>query len=303
MKTMIIGAGSDLGIHIDGAKYGPDSLLKDIKSTYSGETVNIMQDADIIKSRNLSDKRKNEYEIDKFNTKVYEACKSAIKKGLFPITIGGDATVAIASTLANADSNVEDIGLIWIGAHALFDTFETTTTGNIHDLSCATLAGYKCEELRGYSTEKKIIYPAKCIILGVREIESSERENIKYSGVTVIKGNELKEKGIKEVIENSFKQATEKTKSVHVVFSLDLLDPSIAPGVSLPEEGGIEEKDTYILLDEILKHYNDISAFDIVELNPLRDINRKTEQIALNILATTIMKIEKYKNVNKIRKY
>ena len=71
MKTFIVGAGSDLGVHIDGASLGPVQLLNDLKSFYKGESITIMQPADIIKSRNLSDRRKNEYEIDAVNTKIY----------------------------------------------------------------------------------------------------------------------------------------------------------------------------------------------------------------------------------------
>ena len=65
MKTVLIGAGSDLGVHIDGAHLGPLQLLNDMRGYYGGEMLNLMQDDSIIKSRNLSDRKKNEYEINK----------------------------------------------------------------------------------------------------------------------------------------------------------------------------------------------------------------------------------------------
>ena len=68
MKTIVIGAGSDLGVHIDGSNLGPVQLINDLKGFYKGESLSLNQDESIIKSRNLSDRRKNEYEIDKFNT-------------------------------------------------------------------------------------------------------------------------------------------------------------------------------------------------------------------------------------------
>ncbi len=73
MKIVIIGAGSDLGVHIDGAHLGPVQLMNNIKGFYQGEQNLFLQDNDILKSRNLSDRRKNEYEIDNFNTTVYNA--------------------------------------------------------------------------------------------------------------------------------------------------------------------------------------------------------------------------------------
>ena len=101
MKSMIFGAGSDLGVHIDGAHLGPTQLINDLQSFYKGETLNITQDENIIKSRNLSDRRKNEYEIDKYNTALYNAMVEKIKQEYFPILIGGDHSVAVASALAS----------------------------------------------------------------------------------------------------------------------------------------------------------------------------------------------------------
>ena len=73
MKTIIVGAGSDLGVHIDGAHIGPAQLSSDLQSFYKGDRISFVQDENILKSRNLSDRRKNEYDIDKFNTSVYKA--------------------------------------------------------------------------------------------------------------------------------------------------------------------------------------------------------------------------------------
>ena len=142
MKTILIGAGSDLGVHIDGAHLGPTQLFNDLKDFYKGEKLSYIQDENIIKSRNLSDRRKNEYEIDKFNTKMYNDILEKMKNEYFPILVGGDHSVAVASALADSAIN-ENIGIIWIDAHPDYNTFETTTTGNIHGLPLAAINGYK----------------------------------------------------------------------------------------------------------------------------------------------------------------
>lgn len=300
MKTVLIGAGSDLGVHIDGAKFGPTQLMNDMKSIYKNEMISLMQNENIIKSRNLSDRRKNEYEIDKFNTNLYNVEKEQLQKGVFPITIGGDHSVAIASSLAAA-SIYEEMGMIWIDAHTDYNTFQSTVTGNIHGLPCAAINGYKCNELRKFHNGNTID-PRKTVIVGARSIDDWEKDNIKYSGVTVFTTNDLKEKGIKAVMEEAFKIAGNRTKAIHISYDLDIIDPEIAPGVSVPEVDGINEIEAMEILKEILNHIEQISSMDIVELNPLRDIDRKTEQIALNILATTIQKVEKEKGVQKIEK-
>ena len=80
MKTIVVGAGSDLGVNIDGAHLGPVQLINDLKSFYQGEILSLLQDDKIIKSRNLSDRRKNEYEIDKFNTALYNKISEKINE-------------------------------------------------------------------------------------------------------------------------------------------------------------------------------------------------------------------------------
>lgn len=300
MKTVLIGAGSDLGVHIDGAKFGPSQLINDIKGSYQGEIISFIQDEKIIKSRNLSDHRKNEYEINKFNAKVYEAEVEQLKKGVFPITLGGDHSVAIASSLADCLVH-EDIGMIWIDAHTDYNTFESTVTGNIHGLPCAAINGYKCHDLRKFHNGT-VIDPRKTVIVGARSIDDWEKDNIKYSGVTVFTTQDLKKKGIQSVMEEAFKIAGNRTKSIHVSYDLDIIDPEVAPGVSIPEVDGISEEEAMDILKEVLNHIEEVSSMDIVELNPLRDINRRTEQIALNILATTIQKIEREKGIKRFEK-
>ena len=95
MKSIIIGGETDLGVHIDGAKLGPVQLINDVRSFYKGEILEYKQDENIIKSRNLSDRSKNKYEINEMNEVMYQDIVKKMKQGYFPIMIGGDHTVAI----------------------------------------------------------------------------------------------------------------------------------------------------------------------------------------------------------------
>ena len=286
METVVIGAGSDLGVHIDGAKLGPGQLLNDIKSFYTGETVSFVQSDDIIKSRHLGDLRKNEYEVDKFNSNLYKTLVDYHSKDYFPILLGGDHTVAIPSALASMKQH-DSIGMIWIDAHTDYNTFETTITGNLHGLPCAAITGYKNKDLITYH-EGKTIQPAKTVIIGARSIDPKEKDNLRYAGVTVFSTEDIREKGIDAIMEEAFKIATFKTNGVHISYDLDVIDPEIAPGVSVPEFDGINEEEALKINEFILKRMKDVVSYDLVEFNPLRDIDRKTEQIALNLLAQII---------------
>lgn len=291
MKTIVIGAASDLGVHIDGAHLGPVQLMNDIKSFYQGEEEMLLQDEGILKSRNLSDRRKNEYEIDKYNTTLYKMIVEKMKADYFPILVGGDHSVAAASALASAKVN-DNIGIIWFDAHTDYNTFETTVTGNIHGLTLAAITGYKNQELR-YFHDGNIIQTSKAVVVGARSIDEWEKDNVKYSGITVFTDQDIKEKGLENVVEEAFKIASERTKGVHVSFDLDLLDPEVAPGVSVPEFDGLSEEDALTINKLILKHMDKVVSYDLVEFNPLRDRDRKTEQIALNLLAQIINGAEK----------
>ena len=293
MRTMIFGAGTDLGVHIDGTSLGPVQLMNDVKAFYKGESMMFEQDKDIIKSRNLSDRRKNEYAIEEFNSNLYKNMVDKIKEEYFPIMIGGDHSAAIASALASAKVNV-DVGIIWIDAHTDYNTFETTVTGNIHGLPLAAINGYKNSELRYYH-DGKIIQPSRTVIVGARSIDEAEKENVKYSGVTVFTTDDIKEKGIDVVMDEAFKIAGYKTKGIHISYDLDVIDPDIAPGVSIPEFDGISEEEAMKINEYIIHHMDKVLSYDLVEFNPLRDVDRKTEQIALNILAQVIRAAENKK--------
>lgn len=293
MRTMIFGAGTDLGVNIDGASLGPVQLMNDLKAFYKGESMMFEQDKDIIKSRNLSDRRKNEYEIEKFNTNLYKNMVDKIKEEYFPIMIGGDHSAAIASALASAKVNI-DVGIIWIDAHTDYNTFETTVTGNIHGLPLAAINGYKNSELRYYH-DGKVIQPSRTVIIGARSIDDAEKDNVKYSGVTVFTTQDIKEKGIEAIMDEAFKIAGYKTKGIHISYDLDIIDPDVAPGVSVPEFDGINEEEAMKINEYIINHMQSVLSYDLVEFNPLRDVDRKTEQIALNLLAQVIRAAENKK--------
>ena len=299
MKTIVIGAGSDLGVHIDGAKLGSAQLLNDLQSFYKGETAAFQQPEDIIKSRNLSDREKNKYELEDFNTKLYNTIILKAKEEFFPIVIGGDHSVSMASALASV-KNQPDIGTIWISSHTNYCTFETTTTGNLNEFSLMTVSNQKNSDFRHFH-DGLIIQPSKTVVIGVREIERGTKEDLKYSGVTVFTMNDIKEKGIEEIIEQAFNIAGFKTQGVHVSFSLDSLDPDVAPGVSVPMDDGLTQEEAIQIHDAIVNNIENVVGYDIVEYNPLKDQNRKTEQIAVNLLAKIIKAAEKKDKYKKIK--
>ena len=217
------------------------------------------------------------------------------KDNYFPIVIGGDSSIIIPIALASSKVR-ENIGMILFSPYTNYNTFDTTVSGNINGMSLAAINGYKNNELRYYH-DGNVIQPTKTVVVGARSIDDWEKDNVKYSGLNVFTSEDIKQKGLETVINEAFSIANERTKGVHISFDLGLLDPSVAPGVSIPEFDGLSEEEVMNINKLIIAHMKDITSYDLVEFNPLRDENRKTEQIALNILAQIINAVNK-KNEN-----
>ena len=279
-KISFYGAGSDLGVHIDGASLGPKELIKNKTNKKIFE-----QDINYKKSLNKNDLKKNLNEVNKFNKELYN---SIVKDNNFCITVGGDHSIAIASGFASIKKH-HNLGLIWIDAHLDYNTFETTITGNLHGLPLATLNGLN-EELRPFY-KGNFFNPKNTVVVGYRALEDNanlEINNIKTMGVTVFTTNDIKEMGIEKIMELALKIANNNTKGIHISFDLDVIDPNIAKGVTIKEKDGINLNEVNQILEIINKQQN-IKSFDLVEYNPLNDIDKKTFEIASDILK----KIEK----------
>ena len=206
-----------------------------------------------------------------------------VKENNFCITIGGDHSIAIASGFASLKKH-HNLGIIWIDAHLDYNTFETTITGNLHGLPLATLNGLN-KDLRPFATDE-FYNPHNTVVVGYRAFEENanlEIENIKTMGVTVFTTNDIKEMGIDKVMELALKIANNNTNGLHISFDLDVIDPSIAKGVTIKEKNGINIDEVNNIMN-VLKKQTNIKSFDIVEYNPLNDTDKKTLEIALDIL-------------------
>lgn len=276
-KTTFIGAGLDLGVHIDGARLGPRTILKKLNFNH----ILLEQKENIIKSHDELDLKKNLEELNNFNKELYTTIK---KENRFCLTIGGDHSIAIASSLASLKKH-GNLGIIWIDSHLDYNTFKTTITGNLHGLPLASLNGLN-KELSIFH-DGNYFNPKNTVVVGYRAFEQNanlEIENIKTMGVTVYTTEDIKKYGVQKIMDMAFMIASNQTDGIHVSFDLDVIDPNLAPGVSVPEVNGINQEET----DEILTYLSEkkkiIKSFDLVEYNPLLDIENKTLEMALHII-------------------
>ena len=281
MKKILIGAGSDLGVHIDGASLGPEVILK----KKNLKKVLFKQDKNIKKSKTKNDLKKNLVDLNQFNETLYNFLK---KEKNFCITIGGDHSIAIASGLASLKKE-ENLGIIWIDSHLDYNTFATTITGNLHGLPLAALNGLN-KDLSKFH-DSNYYNPQNTVVVGYRALEENalaEIRNIQTMGVTVYTTDDIKKYGVSKIMEEAFKIAFKNTSGLHISFDLDVIDPEIAPGVTVKEKNGINLQETKEIINFLNTKNKYLKSFDLVEYNPLNDRNDATLEIANYILENII---------------
>lgn len=284
MKKMdIITACSDLGVNIDGAKLGPERILQLLNKDNYHEIKKVIPTIFYQKNNDKKNKMKNLKEINLFNQDLYLEIKNSLKNNYFPITLGGDHSIAIASALASIEK-YKNLGIIWFDAHGDFNTFKSTPSGNIHGLPLAAITNYEKKYLTSFHYGN-YYSPKNTVILGARDIDLPyELENLKDAGVTIISTQEIKKYGMESMAKKAIEIASYKTNGIHISYDLDVIDPLLAPGVSVPVEKGLNIEDSNSFLKVLFQNKEKIKSFDLVEFNPLYDKEQKTEKIAFDIL-------------------
>ena len=282
MKITLIEANQDLGVSVDGANLGPNVLSNFFKDDL--EVLAVNKD-DVNKEKDKDNLKKNLNFVNSFNKDLYNTCLSVKEKNEFPLVIGGDHTVAIPSSLASIKKE-EKLGIIWIDAHGDYNTFETTRTGNLHGLPLAASNGI-CSLLTDFH-DGNFYDHSNTVIVGGRDIDEWEMPNILKDNITVFTTEDIKNLGVKKVMEEAFKIASNNTNGVHISYDLDVIDPSIAPGVSVPAKDGINLDEAFEIVDELVKNKDIIKSMDLVEYNPTKDIDDVTKNIAIDILKKVI---------------
>ena len=284
----IVNACTDLGVAVDGANLGPDELTKDLREKEIRGIYRVYANEEN-QEKDKDNKKKNLKNINLFNEKLYNTVLDIIENGHFPLTLGGDHSLVIASALASINKN-KSLGIIWVDAHGDYNTFDTTITGNIHGLPLAAIDGYEKRDLVGFHNGN-FYNPKNTVIVGGRDIDPLEAVNLKDAGVTIFTTEDVHKRGMASVMEEAISIACNGTEGMHISYDLDVIDPIICPGVSVPAKDGINLDEAYEVVDEIIKHKDKLKSLDVVEYNPLKDIDGKTKIIAKTIIKSIINNI------------
>lgn len=218
--------------------------------------------------------------------------QEALDHGATPIVLGGDHSVA-AGTVAGVANHFraqqKKIGLIWMDAHSDINTPETSPSGNVHGMPVAALLGMEPAALRDLLGWSPKVLPENTVLIGIRDVDETERENIRRTGVTVFTMRDIDELGLRAVMERAIPIATNGTAGYHVSLDLDWVDPEDAPGVGTAVRGGATYREAHLAM-EILSDDGGMLSFELVEVNPILDEHNRTAELAVQLLCSAFGK-------------
>ncbi len=222
--------------------------------------------------------------VGELNYRLANITNRLSSDGQFFVTIGGDHSSAIGTWSGVATSiSPSPLGLIWIDAHLDSHTMETTPSGNIHGMPLAVLLGYGEHVLTDLLSPQVKLLPQNVCVVGVRSYEAEEQALLNKIGVKIIYMHEIYEKGIAFALNEAVNHVTKYTQHFGISFDLDAIDPKEAPGVGTPEPQGIIWQEFFEGFNSLSKSPKLIGA-EIVEFNPSRDRDHKTETLIVSLL-------------------
>lgn len=208
--------------------------------------------------------------------------EAGVLQGHFPLVLGGDHSVAIGtvSGIARAmRTRGERLGVIWVDAHTDMNTPGTSPTGNIHGMPLACLLGEGPASLTtALCGESPALRPEDVAILGVRDVDATESEIVRRTGVRVYAMSELDARGTATCLAEAIARVTAHTAGVHLSFDLDGVDPQHAPGVGTPVPGGLSLRESHLICEWVAQRTR-LCGMELVELNPTRDIRNQTAEL------------------------
>jgi len=298
LKIRILGVPLDLGQERRGVDMGPSAVRAAGLNAALKSLGHQVEDAGNIQVKipemqPFGDRRA------KYLSEIAETCQEVahriyqtLEAGYFPLSLGGDHSVAIG-TIAGVGKfyrdRGEDVGCLWLDAHADMNTPETSPSGNVHGMPFAATLGVGPEVLTkifGYAPKIK---PEKSVLIGARALDTRERRLVREAGINVFTMRAIDEQGMRAVMEKALAIVTADTAGFVASFDMDVVDPDEAPGVGTPVRGGITFREAHLAM-EMVADSKKMVAMELVEINPIIDILNKTAILGVGLISSALGK-------------
>jgi arginase len=289
-RISLIGAPTDIGAGSRGASMGPEALrVANIGPVLEGHGLEVIDRGNVSGPANPwlppVDGYRHLSEVVAWNEAVHEAMYAELQLGRLPILLGGDHCLGIGSISAVA-RHCRDTGkklrVLWLDAHADFNTNGLTPSGNIHGMPVAALCGYGPAVLCGIGGTVPAISPKWVRQIGIRSVDPGEKKLVHEAGLDVFDMRYIDEMGMRHAMELALATLDANTH-LHVSFDVDFLDASIAPGVGTTVQGGPTYREAQLCM-EMIADTGRLASLDVMELNPALDVRNGTAIVAVDLI-------------------
>lgn len=290
VPVSLIGAPTDVGAGARGASMGPEALrVANLQSTLESHGLEVLDRGNLAGPYNPWQPPHEGYrhlgEVAAWNRVVHEAVHAELAGGRLPILLGGDHCLAIGSISAVARHCREagkKLRVLWLDAHADFNTSLLTPSGNIHGMPVACLCGHGPQELVSIGGQVPAISPKWVRQIGIRSVDPGEKRFVHEVGLEVFDMRYIDEMGMRHTMELALATLDANTH-LHVSFDVDFLDPEIAPGVGTTIPGGPTYREAQLCM-EMIADTGRLASLDVMELNPALDNRNKTALLAVDLI-------------------
>jgi arginase len=289
-RISLIGAPTDIGAGARGASMGPEALrVANIQPTLEGHGLEVVDRGNLFGPANPWLPPDGGYrhlaEVVAWNHAVHDAMYAELQLGRLPILLGGDHCLGVGSISAVARHCREagkKLRVLWLDAHADFNTSQLTPSGNIHGMPVACLCGLGPRELIEIGGTVPAIHPKMVRQIGIRSVDPGEKRLVHEAGLEVFDMRYIDEMGMRQTMELALATLDANTH-LHVSFDVDFLDPDIAPGVGTTVPGGPTYREAQLCM-EMIADSGRLASLDVMELNPALDLRNKTALLAVDLI-------------------
>jgi arginase len=286
----IFGVPTDIGASRRGASMGPESLrVAGLVEAIGKRGVDVRDLGDLAGPRNPVSAPVDGYrhlvEVVAWNQAVFDASTRELQAGRMPILLGGDHCLAvgsIAAVAAHCRTRGKKLRVLWLDAHADFNTREITPSGNIHGMPVACLVGLGPEQLTTMGGPAPALLPTQIRQIGIRSVDRGEKRLVQEHGLDIYDMRYIDEVGMRRVMEEAL-EGVDADTHLHVSFDVDMLDPSIAPGTGTRVPGGVNYREAQLIM-EMVADTGRMASLDIVEVNPALDRRNATAKLTVDLV-------------------
>ena len=288
----LIGAPTDIGAGSRGASMGPEALrVAGLRPVLEGLGLRVTDRGNLVGPANpwlpAVDGYRHLPEVLAWNQLVHDAVLAALRQAELPILLGGDHCLGLGSISAVARHCREagkKLRVLWLDAHADFNTRDLTPSGNLHGMPVACLCGLGPQALIEIGGHVPAIQPKWLRQIGIRSVDAGEKQLVHQMGLEVFDMRYIDEMGMRQAMELALATIDSNTH-LHVSFDVDFLDPTIAPGVATTVPGGPTYREAQLCM-EMIADTGRLASLDVMELNPALDLRNQTAELAVDLLAS-----------------